>query len=435
MSAGGWHLAMTIVQRLFSLISNLIMTRLLMPEAFGMLALAAAVMTAVTLFTDIGINRSIMREIDGADDRFLRVAWVVKVLRGIVIGAGILAAGIGLWLLPEGLFPPDSVYAQPEMPGVIAMIAISPILDGLASTSRELVMRRLENRRLVLLRIVAQLCVIPTMIGAAQISPTVWALMAGMLLGNLLNCVFTHLFLPGPRMRFEWDGEIAARLWQFGKWLLLSSALTFVALNADKLILGGLLEATLFGIYVIAQIWVESGRVLLNQLNSYVTFPVVAEVMRSRPDEVARLYRKVQTAVDFFCFSGFLVAFLLGPWLIDTLYTEEYHEAGRYLQLLSPVFLIMRYDSLGNLVLNSGDSRAVMLISAQRAAAICVFLPLGYRFFGIEGAILAAVTSPGLAVPYILSKTRHILGQRQTVFDAAIFGLSLVALGAIFALL
>ena len=360
LGAGGWNLFLSINQTLLRLVSNLIMTRLLLPEAFGMMAMAATVLTALTLFTDIGINRSIMREIDGADTRFLRVAWVVKILRSLVVAGGVLVAALVLWLLPDGTFPAESVYAQPQMPGLIALIALSPLLLGFASTSRELTIRRLENRRFVVFSFVAQICTVLAMVGFAQISPTVWALMAGMLVNNLMVCCFTHLVLPGPRMAFEWDPEIAERLWHFGKWLIGSSVLTFVARNADKLLLGGFLGAGLFGIYVISQIWIEAGKTLITRLSEGVAFPVVAEIMRTRPHELPRLYRKVQTAVDLFCVSGFLGALILGPLLVDLLYTSDYSLAGRYLQLMSPSFLMMRYESLRSLILNAGNSRAAI---------------------------------------------------------------------------
>lgn len=429
--AGLWNVGMGVWRYGFRLISNLIMTRLLLPDAFGMMALAATVLTALELFTDIGINRSIIREKDGEDSFFLRVAWVVKMLRGSLIAGGVLAVAALMWLLAPHLAAAGTVYARPEMPGLIALIALAPFLEGTMSTTRELTMRRLENRRFALFMMFSQLTSIGAMVLFAAISPTVWALMAGMLTRNLLQVAFTHLWLPGPKMRFAWDAAIAARLWHFGKWLLASSVLTFVARNADRLILGGLLGSASFGIYVIAQIWIDAARTFIARLSEAVGFPVVAEILRTRPHDVPRLYRKFQATIDLFCVGCFLGALFLGQWLIDALYTPAYALAGRYLELMSGGFLLTRFDPLNGLILNTGNSRSAVIISGVRAVGICVLLPLGFRLYGVEGAILAMVLTPALSVPYTLWLTRPILGARQSRFDLLWYLVSLAAIVAV----
>jgi O-antigen/teichoic acid export membrane protein len=433
-NAGSWNLLTTIASQTLRLISNLIMTRLLMPEAFGMIAMASVVLTALSLFTDIGLGRSIIREKDGDSDHFLRVAWVVKILRGAVVAIGVLIGAGLLWLLGPSLAPEGTIYARPEMPGLIAMAALAPFVSGFGSTTRALTIRRLEYRRFTLLNIGAQILSTLAMVLFAQISPTVWALMAGMLTSSLLQCIFTHLFLPGPRMKFAWDSEILLRVWTFGKWLLGASTLTFVGRNADKLILGGLIGSVTFGIYVIAQFWLGAGKAFVTRLSEGVGFPAVAEVIRTRPKDVPRIFRKFQNVIDTICFSAFAFTFLLGGWLIETLYSTQYHDAGRYLQLMSPGFLIMRFDPLMNLIMNTGNSRAMMMASGIRAVAMCISVPLGFSLFGVEGAILGAVLAPAMAVPYTLSLTHKILGAKQTWFDLLWFGGTLVAAAATLAI-
>ena len=116
LSAGRWQILATTGQTVFRLGSNLIMTRLLMPEAFGMVALAATLMTAMILFTDIGIKQSIIREIDGADAHFLRVAWITKIFRGLFIALCILifAGALQIWgcLLYTSPSPRDATLSR-----------------------------------------------------------------------------------------------------------------------------------------------------------------------------------------------------------------------------------------------------------------------------------------------------------------------------------
>ena len=67
------------------LLSNLLLTRLLFPEAFGMMALVAVIMQGLAMFSDVGVSPAIMRSSRGDDQRFLDTAWTIQVIRGGVL--------------------------------------------------------------------------------------------------------------------------------------------------------------------------------------------------------------------------------------------------------------------------------------------------------------------------------------------------------------
>lgn len=432
MRAGGWNMLQFGTTQAFRLISNLIMTRILVPEAFGLMALVGTVLAAFSLFSDIGVGRSVIRETDGDDPHFLRVAWVVKIVRGTFVAGCVLIAALAIWVFAGDLAPPSTAYADPRLPGLLAISALSPVMLGAISPNRQVAIRRLLNWRNASMEIAAHLFSILCMIGFAQISPTVWALLAGMLMNNLFILIASHLIFPGPRMRFEWDREIADRLWQFGKFLMWSNIFSFLASNADRFILAGLLGSATFGLYVIAKIWVGAGKSLVTRLSNQVGFPAMSEVIRERPQDVPRLFRRFQTVIDLFCLSGFLTTVLLGNWLIGLLYTDTYADAGTYLQLMSLAFLVIRFNPLNTLVMNMGNTRALMWIAAARAAAIVVTLPLGFWLLGLKGAIIAATLNPLVTAPYTLALTRPLLGVRQTLYDGFWLGATLVVAAAIY---
>ncbi|MEM9127725.1 MAG: oligosaccharide flippase family protein [Pseudomonadota bacterium] len=290
LATGAWSLAATGSVYALRLGSNLIMTRLLMPEAFGLIALVGVIVSGLEMFTDVGIKRSVIRENDGDTTHFLRVAWTVKILRASVIAGVVLIIALGL-ALAAPLFPEASTYAQPELPGLLAMAALSPILIGATSTASELLQRQMQMKLLVIYGILSRVLSIIGMVIFAWIWPSVWALLAGMLLANLFSFLSSHLLLPGPRMALSWDPEIGDRLWKFGRWIMASSILTFFSNNADRLILAALLPASTFGIYAISQTWMSAGTSLLQRLNDQVGFPAVAEGWFPPTSRSARLHK------------------------------------------------------------------------------------------------------------------------------------------------
>ena len=424
--AGGWTLIQVLGQHVIRLGSNLIMTRLLVPEAFGLIALVGTLVTAFGLLSDIGISRSIVREADGATPHFLRAAWVVKIGRGMMIAACVLVSALALFLTGHLWAPDESVYAAPELSGLIALSALVPVLMGVEATTKELAQRNLSYKRITGLEISARVISILSMIMFAYLSPTAWALLAGMLMFIVINSLGSHVVFPGPRMAVVWDREISQRLWRYGKWLMGSSLLTFLSRNADKFILGGFLDAATFGLYVIAQIWISAGMMVVRKLNEQVGFSSMGEVIRTRPEQLAKQFLKLQTIIDLICVSGFLACLFLGPLLINTLYPEAYMQAGAFLALLAVVFLAMRFTLLNNLLMNLGNSRAMMLVSALQAIMMCVGLPLAYTVFGLPAALLVVSLTPLAGAPYVLRLVKPTLGVGQVRFGYLWIGFTLV---------
>ena len=67
------------------LVSNLILTRILFPEAFGMMALITVFSGALEMFSDTRINASIIQSKRGHERIYLNTAWTIQILRGILL--------------------------------------------------------------------------------------------------------------------------------------------------------------------------------------------------------------------------------------------------------------------------------------------------------------------------------------------------------------
>lgn len=424
LKSSGMVLAQMASQQVLRLVSNLIMTRLLVPEAFGLIAFVSALIAAFSLFSDIGIGKSIIRENDGDTPKFLHVAWVMKVIRGILIAIFVALAALLLEFFGTQIGAVGTVYANPVLPSLVLVSAVFPLMQGVESTTVGLAVRKLELGRITALEIITQIVAVFTMVGFAWLNPTVWALLAGMIVGQFTRTIASHLILPGPRMWLDWDLSIVLRIWHFGKWLLGASAFTFFARNADRLILAGLLNSTTFGIYTIARVWVDAGQLVIEQLANQVGFSSIGEVIRHSPEDAPRFFRKMQTIIDCLCVMGFLICFFGGTSFVALLYTDAYLPAGEKLRILGLMLLVARFDLLNQLVVNIGNSRAMMVISGLRAITLCVSVPLSFDTFGLEGALFAVALAPLASVPFTIYILRPFLG-RQLWVDAVWTGIIL----------
>jgi len=67
------------------LFSNILLTRLLIPEFFGIMALSQVVFQGLGLFSDLGIGQGIIRSNRADEPQFLNTAWTLQVIRGFVL--------------------------------------------------------------------------------------------------------------------------------------------------------------------------------------------------------------------------------------------------------------------------------------------------------------------------------------------------------------
>jgi len=80
-----WTIASYGSSQLIRFASNLILTRLLLPELFGLVGLAYVFITGINLFSDIGLGPSIVQNKRGDDPQFLNTAWTMQVIRSLFI--------------------------------------------------------------------------------------------------------------------------------------------------------------------------------------------------------------------------------------------------------------------------------------------------------------------------------------------------------------
>src|SRR5213593_469813 len=83
-----WIILGTVSQHLLRLVSNLIVTRLLAPDMFGVMAVATTVPVIMALLSDIGLTPNIVRSPWGDDPVFLDTAWTVSIVRGLLMWTG-----------------------------------------------------------------------------------------------------------------------------------------------------------------------------------------------------------------------------------------------------------------------------------------------------------------------------------------------------------
>lgn len=366
-----------VLRQLLRLASNLMLTRLLVPEMFGVMALANTLVVGAQMFTDAGLHVKLVQSEHAEDERFVNTVWTITILRGLLITGLLLLLTLAIALLAGiNWVAAGSVYDDPNLPWVLAALAWLPVLDAFASTRLPLAQRRLDFKGIVRLQLISQVLGIVVMVLIAWLVQSIWALVLGSFAGSLSRVWLSHRSLPGIDNRFLLDKQYAAEIFHFSRWIFLSSSVTFMANNADRLLLGALMVPAMMGQYSIAVFLIEAVRQLISGVANKVALPVFSEVARTDRSQLAGSFYGMRKWFDMLTAIVAGGLFASGQVVINILYDDRYAQAGVYLQLLALSVVVVRYQLTGQLMLAMNKARVMAIAPAVRGLALLVLIPL-----------------------------------------------------------
>lgn len=401
-TAGLWTISGAVSSNVLRLLSNLVLTRLLFPDSFGLMVIATTVTVIMAMLSDVGIHQSIVRGPHGDDPVFLDTAWSVQIIRGACMWGGACLVTIGLGLgASRGWIPAHSTYADPSLPWILPIMCFSAVINGFQATDVSSANRCLQVKPLVLWELGMQVFNILLLIGLAWFMRSVWALVIGTLVSAVLATSLSHFVFAIHRNRFRIDTTSLHELLGFGKWLALSSAIGVFASSGDRLILGALVSAHVLGLYSVASGLVGAVDGVVQLLFSRVMLPVFGEIARNRPERVAETFFRLRWRLDPLIVFASGAMFSLGPFIVSVLYDNRYHDAGAMLQVLSLGLLVSRYAMVQQVYLALNKPRYQVVLNLVRATTIFVGVPAGYALFGLTGALLAIALKDLTSLPLI----------------------------------
>ena len=368
---------------------NLILTRLVFPEVFGQMALVYVFIQGLALFSDVGTGPAVIQSPRGDDPDFLNTAWTIQCIRGGVLWACtfVIAA------------PVASFYGQPRLAWLLPAAGLGAAIDGFFSLSIQLSRRHLKLGRLTLVDLTCQFAGIASNIAfvlvyrsmfGADHPGVVWAIVAGGLVSEITRLVLSHTVLPGIRHRFLLDRNSATLLFQFGRWVLVSTMLSFLAGQSDRMIFGKLLTIDMLGVYGIAAMLATLPTQAVVGLGGAVIFPALSRIA-GRPDFRRQFWR---TRLPLLAAGGVLVTGLIasGPYLIRILYDRRYQDAGWILQYLAVMAWFQILEATNSAaVMAQGRVAWVAGGNFLKLAGLASLIPIGFHLAGLQGALVGLI--------------------------------------------
>lgn len=378
--AGLWTLVNTGGSQVLRLASSLVLTRLLMPEAYGQYLLVATYTTGLVMFFDLGLNAYLLQSRSAELPAFRNAIWTIGIVRGLFL----CVVGCAL------AWPMAQFYGDKRLLPLLMLAPIGLIVAALQSTKITLASRELRQRELAALALATQAVGVVINAVFALFFRSVWALVIGGILTDLVRAVGSHYVLPGPRDRLCWDPAVARELGRFSRWAYVSSILTFLGAQGDRLLLSRLAPLQFMGLYAVA-LTLAAVPLMFAQQVCQLLSPIVVQLRhRSDPDIQGKLNSARRTVLEV---AGVAVALMcvVAPAFYGYLYDPRYAPAGGLVTVLTlSVWCSIVQSSASAIPLAFGDSRSTAFAMAFRLLGSVSGLLTGYQLAGVYGLMIGA---------------------------------------------
>jgi O-antigen/teichoic acid export membrane protein len=396
--------------------SSLILTRILFPEAFGIMTMLSVVLYGLHMLSDVGIMQAVVRSEHGAEPKFLHTAFTMQAMRGV-----------GLWGIASLLaWPISYFFHEPQLMWLLPLGALGSVLYGLSSMKLCLMRREVNPLPIALNELASQvLGVVATVCFAYYLELGVLSLVLGTLVNSVIHTLGSHLVRHPHKDRFGVDPAARKEILQFGQWIFASSAVTLVAGRGDQFLLGNLLGATNLGLYNLALTLADAPDALAQRVVGGVLYPLYAKIFNERPGDLPSAYFRSRLAFDSLVHTALGGLYAVAPWLIKVLYDPRYEAAYPMLQILA---LRTALGLMATPCETALTARGLSVYGFRRnlfvALGVVAFLPLGYWLAGAQGVLWGTVLSrfAGLLAVWPAAREHGILRLWRELLVVAFLG-------------
>src|SRR5688572_18383839 len=234
-----WRTAQLVGIQAIYFLRLLVLARLLAPDAFGLLAIAAVALSVMLTLSDLGMIPALVQRRDATLEQH-NAAWTVGLLRAVFIAAVLSIAAPAVARL----------FGEPRAAPIIQALALRPVIEAAASIGVARLTRELRFRELALMYLPGAVI---DMVVAIALAPWlgVWALVAGSMGGAVTTALLSYIFAP-HRPQVVFSTQLIAPFVRFGRWVMLTGILGLVGTTVLQLVVSRQLGAGALGLYFLA---------------------------------------------------------------------------------------------------------------------------------------------------------------------------------------
>lgn len=380
MKSAAWYGATRLWGQLISWIVTLLLARLLLPQDYGLFAMALSVLTLLELLQEFGLGTALVQRKHLTREQINTVFWVVSSASLVLTGGTFLAA--------ETI---SEVYGEPALAWPLRMLSLTFLLNNLGMVPYSLLTKAINLRH----RSIAEACA--TTASAAVALTLAWmgwgvaALVLGHLARSVVSCVLLTAFSGWwPGLSVSREG--VSSLFGFGLKVAGSHLLGAGSGALGTFTMARMLSSTAVGLYSMAESLTDAPTRLSTAVVNQVSLPVFAKLQDDR-ESLAAHFLKISKVLAIISLPTQIGLAVVAPDLIPLLLSPNWSPMIVPFQILC-LQSTMVLTTLTCSPLLTARGRATLLFGLAVASFVCfVGGVLVGSLFGLIGIAVARLVT------------------------------------------
>ena len=376
MKSAAWYGATRLWGQVISWIVTLLLARLLLPQDYGLFAMALSVLTLLELLQEFGLGTALVQRQNLTREQINSVFWVVASASVVLTGGTFLAAGAI-----------SEVYGEPALAWPLRVLSLTFLLNNLGMVPYSLLTKAINLRH----RSIAEACATTTSalvaLTLAWMGWGVGALVLGHLARSVVGCVLLTVFAGWwPGLSVSREG--LSSLFGFGLKMAGSHLVGAGSGAAGTFIMARMLSSAAVGLYSMAESLTDAPNRLSTAVVNQVSLPVFAKLQDDR-ESLAAHFLKISKVLAIISLPTQIGLALVAPDLIPLLLSPNWSAMTVPFQILC-LQSTMVLSTLTCSPLLTARGRATLLFGLSVASFACfVGGVLVGSLFGLVGIALA----------------------------------------------
>lgn len=384
-----WMSAFRVTTRLLSFGKMAVLARVLSPAQFGVFGIASLILELLEMLTETGINIFLIQSKEHID-KYINSAWVVSIIRGIIIS---------LCIVVSSPFLVEFFHVNEALP-ILLLISLVPFIRGFINPAIVTLQKDLRFHKEFWLRTSLFFIDVLITVVLAITTQSSYSLVLGLLVSAILEVILSFT-LTSPRPSFALERRYFSEIFHKGKWVTIYGVFNYFAQQGDNIIVGKVMGVASLGIYQMAYKVSTLPISEVTDVISKVAFPVYTRIEGDRK-RLQKAFTKgimlitiitIPLGLIIFMFPKEITLLLLGPKWISAV------EILRILALYGVLRAIS--GSASALFLAVGCQKYVTAMTFVRFLTLIITIFPLVKLFGLEGAAFAALFSVLVEIPVI----------------------------------
>lgn len=369
-----------------TLVYQIIITRLLTPANFGLVAMVEPMVAFIYMFNTLGLTQATIQKDKVTQNELSSMFWINALF-------GLCVCLVALAIAPlVGRF-----YHDPRATEVMQCFSLTLIMAGLSAQHIALMSRRMMFGRIAIIEISAALAGASAAIYAALSGWGYWALVVTSLVTSLVATILAWTlsgWRPSLRPRFDGVGAMLG----FGSKLAGFNILNFLSQNLQNVLIGRINGPVQLGFYNRGYRLLLFPLVQILQPIARVAIPVLSR-LQTQPHTYRRVYLTMLQAIYLAAVPGVICGIAFPAPIIATLFGVNWLPVAPILFWLS-MFGVTSFlsSSSGWLFISQGRTGEYFALGAINAVAYITAFVIGVhtgaigvaRAYGLCGSVLTA---------------------------------------------